>query len=603
MLKNFDPYKFLTSPLHQYINPHDSDFALSLTHSSPISIASTYDAPKLPSINPQPNAKPIKWSSIKKPNDYSSIIPAGIQFGEDVYKSFNYDRSSSDIMANTNQFSSSTHGVGYQMHENVDRQAELKNVRATNTANTFSSVASGAALGGTIGSIVPGIGTAIGAGLGGVIGGVASIFGGKKRKRDANETLNSAQSQLNTIDNFNRGVAASKGLQNEFYEQYGNPENQILITKDGVDYYNKKNNMNVGLAQTKNGLAFAPVNAIANGKEKIVNTDEERASRIAGDGKENKHLYLEEGDKVITDKFGLAKKADPYVQAVNNINQVIDQISNMANYQKTEASRGIANNVIKAKVNALKQERSQYNEVLKGIADEQSYLRSIGLLKQDPSYLPHASNGFDWGNVVSGIAGMATGLGQYINASSQKIKKPNSYVPNTYAQSALNTLGGLRIDNKPIMDEITSADAAAKYGIRNSGGLSQGQRHAMYAATTLNTQNAAAQARLNAQLQNNSYAEKYAQMKAAIGEQEAKSAMEAKFRDLDFYSKAHAAKLQGQNMGIYNIINAMQQYYANANKLGMFRDMYGLYAAGLTDDQKKWLAKYDRDYAMKIKGK
>jgi len=51
--------------------------------------------------------------------------------------------------------------------------------------------------------------------------------------------------------------------------------------------------------------------------------------------------------------------------------------------------------------------------------------------------------------------------------------------------------------------------------------------------------------------------------------------------DLDYYSKAHAARQQGMQMGLYNSLNQLQQYMANANKLRMFGDMKRLYEADI----------------------
>jgi len=81
-------------------------------------------------------------------------------------------------------------------------------------------------------------------------------------------------------------------------------------------------------------------------------------------------------------------------------------------------------------------------------------------------------------------------------------------------------------------------------------------------------------------------------MLAQLGAQDATARMQTNQWDLDYYSKAHAAKQQGEQMGIYNMLNSMQQYYANANKLGMYKGMYGLFASELNDEQRKFLANF-----------
>jgi hypothetical protein len=65
------------------------------------------------------------------------------------------------------------------------------------------------------------------------------------------------------------------------------------------------------------------------------------------------------------------------------------------------------------------------------------------------------------------------------------------------------------------------------------------------------------------------------------GAKDAQMAMVANQHDLDYYSKAHAARQQGMQMGIYNMLNNLQQYYANDFKRRQFNDTMKLYR----DDQ------------------
>lgn len=467
---------------------------------------------------------------------------------------------SEDMLMDAGRSNSSINGVGYEVQNNIDADRIKKDYDRSNVSKIFTG------------------------NIGGFVGG---LFGRSKLK-DEIETANYIASNTNRV---NQNSAMSRGMRMDFYKQYGNPESQVLYADNGIDPRAQINKRNMKLTQTKDGFMFAPHNAYGKGGEVVGNLAEQRWDVIKGDKKDNKPLSVEDGDSVITDKFGLAEEAIPSVLAIKSINDALDRLQVGINSQKSEKSKQIAENVAKAQMNDLEQERDMHNKKLGKITEAQIALRNAGYLPQETVGYPHAANGLEWGNLFTGLAGIATGLGQFLQAHGSRVKRPYTYSPNLYGNRALEEASSLSVDTKPIIDQIDRESAAGRYRTMTAGGLSGAQRYLANVANIRNTQIAKADALAKADLQNNQYRSNYAQMLATLGAQDATARMQTNQWDLDYYSKAHAARQQGMQMGIYNMLNSLQQYTANANKYNMYKGMYNLYASELTDEQRKILAK------------
>jgi hypothetical protein len=109
----------------------------------------------------------------------------------------------------------------------------------------------------------------------------------------------------------------------------------------------------------------------------------------------------------------------------------------------------------------------------------------------------------------------------------------------------------------PIINQLRDAEARGNYALNNSGGLSGAQRYLGRIANVRNTQNSIAQSLAALQQQNNAYRSQYANALLQSGANEATNLMTARRVDDDVYMKSHAARLQGMNMGVYNMLNNM----------------------------------------------
>lgn len=214
--------------------------------------------------------------------------------------------------------------------------------------------------------------------------------------------------------------------------------------------------------------------------------------------------------------------------------------------------------------------------------------QSKGLLKAlgfKNGRLPGFANG-RWDNIGTSLASGVAGLSQYLQAMNDTPYKPNTYASNPYEKKALNDLYGLRANVYPILPSIYDAQAKGMYAIANSGGLSGGQRTLARLAATSGTQQNIANMLLNAQNQNNQYLAQAANASLTAGNNAAQRRMQANQFDLDYFSKVHAARQQGMQMGLYNMVNSLQNYYKNKNKWDMFAMSHKLYSDELEAKKK-----------------
>ena len=212
------------------------------------------------------------------------------------------------------------------------------------------------------------------------------------------------------------------------------------------------------------------------------------------------------------------------------------------------------------------------------------WVKNILGFRNGKDKLPGFVGGNNWW--VDGL-GVATGLGQLFSSAFQRVKKPNTYVSNPYANAALTGLAGLNINPYPMMQQMRDQENRNLYQINRAGGLSGAQKAFANVATGIGTQRNIADLGANIQAQNNQYKTNYYSTLLNAGQADRAARIGANQYDLDYFSKAHNAKLQMSQMGIYNMLNALQQGYANAFKRKQFNKVYDLYAQDMALNKKK----------------
>lgn len=158
----------------------------------------------------------------------TGIAMGALNFTGAMMNSWGPVKSQNELLADAGTSNQSVMGVGYSAQNQVDQDKELKQLSAENTSNTLGAIGSGAALGGSIGSLFPGAGTAIGAGIGAVVGGIASIFGGKSRKRRLMKRIQNARDLASRTNNYKQASAMSTGLQQNYYLNNDYTQDDVL---------------------------------------------------------------------------------------------------------------------------------------------------------------------------------------------------------------------------------------------------------------------------------------------------------------------------------------------------------------------------------------
>lgn len=277
--------------------------------------------------------------------------------------------------------------------------------------------------------------------------------------------------------------------------------------------------------------------------------------------------------------------------------QIIDRIPGLPNFKDgVTAYVGDAGVVSNHKVGGIR--NSDYvmatGDVQGGLMRDMFWRKQHGKSYKNGK-LPEFAEGY-LGNLIPSGLGMLASIGQYIDASSQDIRSPQIYSANPYEQSALNDLSGLRINQYPVINQINNATARADQALNMSGGLSGYQRARLRNANLLNTQKSISDSLISAQTQNNAYKANLANAKMQLGNQYAQRMQQSRMFNEEMLAKAHAARQQGKQMGMYNFLNQLQSYYANEFKRRQFNDTIGLYRQQQNLDKARFdseLARYN----------
>lgn len=516
--------------------------------------------------------------------DAASFAGGIAGLGTTLYDATYYSKQIDDLLAEAGNRQAQINGVNYLMQNPIGNSA-VDDVKRDRGGSVLRGAAAGAGAGlafGVPGAIVGGI---VG-GAGGYIGNVIKTESAKKEQNDANYIARNS-------GRVSTDYAQSLGMAIDNRKQYGIPELQVLHADAGVNKYKNMNNKKTGLVQSKHGPTIGEINAYTSGGEQIVNTNQGVSYTIQGDSKDNKPTYLEDGDTVITKHYGLAEAAQKDVDALNYYNWAENVIKGKIQSQKTDGAKEVAGKVAQSTLNDIQQKQFMHNENIKGIEKAQAILKKYRFLPQQPV---HAENGIKFRsmrntNNMLGLLGLTAGLGQFFQGYNERIKRPNlsAYVNNQYEDRIVPEMFGMRTNVKPILDAI---DRESSYGrVRTSaiGGMGANQKMLSNIANIRNSQIAKADALFKADMQDKAYLQQADSFAGNLGAQRAQRLLAAAQIDADMEAKAHAAKNDITWGGIRTGLDQIQNMVANNNKLGMFENMYGLYAADIAPEIKKAL--------------
>lgn len=520
----------------------------------------------------------------------SNIVGQGITFLGSIANTFGNNKSAESILTDGGTQQSNAMGVGYQRYLGPNEDKEWKDLKRENFQNTLGAVGSGAALGASVGSIVPGIGTLVGGVGGALVGGIASIFGSSSRKRKLERALNRARLTAQSRNTYAYSGAASKALENDYYNDHVNTDNSVLYANRGKDLpmYNSGKDR----VWTPSGLSRDLPNALVGLGESIVDFDNKTATLVKNGkrvGVDDQYASVSEDTHIGGNDYDIqnyvntgnlqtfAEQEQPLTIAVEKLNKTKAQLT------KNPKLSSLTKNTLKFIDNSLDKKMSD----IKTIADRQSMQHN-----NRQNAMRAYWNGKDDNQLVDPlVAGMAhlpslIGGLQQLSDSKKQISVPNFYRSNPYEGLAINNL---RKNYYNPYNQLNSINNALRYSLYGLNGLTGAQRAKAAIAATLGAGMNSAKIYDQAQDINNKYNSERANMYANLGQQERAARINAAENAYKYLQQGAATAYKMRNIGWANVNNSLEQTYADMFKLNMAKRNLDLFNAQLTQDQRNYL--------------
>ena len=187
--------------------------------------------PLEPQLNPLVSKVPgHQQLNVKSPQSSGQLASAGIsglQGATSIASNFMNQTKSvptgDQMMAESGTSEGSVMGINYTRQNSIDSGKYESEVNSSGIGNTMSSTVSGASAGASIAG-------PWGAVAGGAIGLVSGLVGWGSSKKKLQKRLHDAKQLTSRTNTFNRSGAMSTGLQNEYYQDYGNTQDDVLYS-------------------------------------------------------------------------------------------------------------------------------------------------------------------------------------------------------------------------------------------------------------------------------------------------------------------------------------------------------------------------------------
>lgn len=532
----------------------------------------------------------VSKSNIDNSFANSNIVGQGLTFLNSVTNTFGNNKSAESILTDGGTQQSNAMGVGYQRYLGPNEDKEWKDLKRENFQNTLGAVGSGAALGASVGSIVPGIGTLVGGVGGALVGGIASIFGSSSRKRKLERALNRARLTAQSRNMYAYSGAASKALENDYYNDHANTDNSVLYANRGKDlpmYNNGKDRV-----WTPSGLSHNLPNALVGLGESIVDFDNKTATLVKNGkrvGVDDQYANVSEDTHIGGNDYDIqnyvntgnlqtfAEQEQPLTIAVEKLNKTKAQLT------KNPKLSSLTKNTLKFIDNSLDKKMSD----IKTIADRQSMQHN-----NRQNAMRAYWNGKDDNQLVdplvAGMAHLPSMIGglQQLSDSKKQISVPNFYRSNPYEGLAINSL---RKNYYNPYNQLNSINNALRYSLYGLNGLTGAQRAKAAIAATLGAGMNSAKIYDQAQDINNKYNSERANMYANLGQQERAARINAAENAYKYLQQGAATAYKMRNIGWANVNNSLEQTYADMFKLNMAKRNLDLFNAQLTQEQRDYL--------------
>lgn len=520
----------------------------------------------------------------------SNVVGQGLTFINSVANSFGNNKSAEDVLTDGGTQQSNAMGVGYQRYLGPNEDKEWRDLKRQNIQNTLGAAGAGAALGASIGSIVPGIGTVIGGVGGALIGGIAGMFGSSSRRRKLEKALNDARLTAQSRNMYAYSGAASKALEDNYYNSHMNTDNQVLYANRGKDLpmYNSGKDR----VWTPSGLSRNLPNALVGLGESIVDFDNKTATLVKNGkhvGVDDQYANVSENTHIGGNDYDIqnyvntgnlqtfAEQEQPLTIAVEKLNKTKAQLN------KNPKLSSLTKNTLKFIDESLDKKMSD----IKIIADRQS-MQHNNRQNTMRAYQDGKDDNQLVDPIVAGMAHLPSLIGglQQLSDSKKQISVPNFYRSNPYEGLAINSL---RKNYYNPYNQLNSINNALRYSLYGLNGLTGAQRAKAAIAATLGAGMNSANIYDQAQNINNKYNSERANMYANLGQQERAARINAAENAYKYLQQGAAAAYKMRNTGWANINNSLEQTYADMFKLNMAKRNLDLFNAQLTQEQRDYL--------------
>lgn len=553
---------------------------------------------------------------------YGQAIMSSVQAGFAINDAWNQPvKKESGLLGDAGTSQAQVGGVQYQRQNNIDAAGEIaeEKERAQKQAQTVALATGGAgmATGLAIGATIGGAGGPIGAAVGAVVGTVAGLFiGGAAKKRalrKLNKRIANAQVKVGTINSYGRSTAQTTQLQQEYTQDNGNTQGQVLYANRGKDmkpkYNSGKSNNKVYSA---GGYGAGEHNSWVGKGESIYNPSQQLATYIDRGkvGVDNQKSSVQEYDDNVI--FGndvdvatgttFAKQAAPYSQKLHFINEQEKKVGKYGQLSSlTQKTKELYNR-------QMQPQKQQLTQQMDAIAERQRKQHEFENNMKQRKHFAEGKSNF-WGNTKDFLGGMygyasnnIDGIMSYFQnrarqkeAEKEEINPSNTYFRNTAAATALAGMAGLRYDPRPQLSDLRSRLGFNKYNIDQTGGLTAGQKLIARNSLYNDYVNNAAKIYATAEEQNNAYKNQYYNALLKQGTEDRNAITEAARYDDNVYRKAQAAKRQY----IDQIIKDQQEVFNRIQKRSVdnkrWKDTMSIYRAD--QDNKKADIDWRRSHA------
>lgn len=491
--------------------------------------------------------------------DGAGMVQSAIAFGGDVLGAFNQPvKTSSELLTDAGTSQNQIGGVSYEQQNSINEDAAKSELNAQANAATQKTVGSGAAMGGSIGMAFGPIGGAVGAVAGGLLGGILGGAAKRRARARLRRRIFNGQQQAQRTNIFNRAGAQSNVLQQEYAQDYGDTQDDVLYANSGKDVlpmFNSGKNMKGSTkVWTPEGYQSGEHNSYVGKGESIINFNEGKGTLVTKGqiGVDNQPSSVrEDDDNVILGNdvdwrtgSTFAEQARPYTAKLQYINQLEKKVGKYGD--RSSLTKQTAE-VFDRQAKAVKQQTINQLKEISGRQAEQHNIENN--MQQRGYYKEGKESSINWNKLANGVFENITPAlqlwneyGRYRQAEKEPIYSSNTYKANPYSQRALQGLAGLRYDYRPELREYNDALRQSKYAMEQSGGLTAGQKYAARTSMYNDYLNNAAKLYSRAEQQNNAYKQQYYDALMKVGDADRSAMMTAMQYDDANYRRSQAAK-------------------------------------------------------------